>query len=70
MRAWKDEYIFQANKGKGKILEISRSMWNSLQSSQSMVCAGYCKLLGTAGVENQRVRSGWKGKRAEEWKMG
>lgn len=56
-KAWKGKYIFQANKGKGKIPEISRSMWNSLQPSQNMVCAGYYKLFGIASLKNQRVRN-------------
>lgn len=45
-------------------------MEQSIELGESMVCAGYYKLFGTAGVKNWTVRNSWKGRKAEEWKMG
>lgn len=46
----KTKRVFQNNKGKGRIPEISGSMCNT-ELSQSMVCAGYYKLFGITGMK-------------------
>lgn len=63
-----------ANKGKRRIPEISGSMCNSPELSQSTVRTGCYKLSGIAGMKNWRGRSGSRrGPEiavTEEWNMG